>query len=422
MSAMNSSGPLGGKRAAGVGVSLVLLSGCGLFADIGDLEYGSGGAAATSTTPSSTGPGIPASSSTESSSSSGAGGEGANGAGGDTSTSTTTTTTSSSSDGGGGAGQTGSGGEGGVLDPGEQCGNGVDDDDDDLVDCEDDECTGEGWSCVEYPSGQGFGGTVAYAYGTPDDPPECAPGWTEIARGGIGAVTASPAECTACSCDAATGGTCNATLNGYNLDASCTTLSNQITVSGNGATCGDVGDFAVASLLGVNNESVTGASCPASGGVPTVPEDAEFETPLVVCEMPAGGGCATGVCTPMPAAPFEPTRCVYKTSGGNCNFVDPFTERVQIDTAISDSRGCGTCSCINLTGRTCTASTTVYAQDNCLGGSTSVAHDGGCVAASQTVASYMVEPIFTGGTCSPSGGAPTGGVVGTDEWTLCCQP
>jgi hypothetical protein len=407
-------------------VSLLALgaAGCGLLADVGDLEYGTGGASAASSSSGTTTSSSTSSSSTPTSSgnSSGPGGgegQGGGGAAGGNGPGPTSTSGSSGGDTSVGGSGGGDGGGGGVVDPGEVCTNGRDDDDDGLVDCEDDECGGKGYACVEFLAEQGFRGHVAYAVGTPDDPPSCPSGWTEIARGGTQA-SGSPATCTDCSCDTPSG-TCTASLSTYS-DTSCVTVNGSQVVTGSGADCLDVVDLSIAGAIGVNDESATG-TCPPMGGVATVPPDAEFDDPTVICEMAVGGGCAVGVCAPMPVAPFAPTRCVYRNMGGNCNAVDDlFPERITVETELADSRGCSACTCAAATGITCSATTTLYAGDGCLGGLTEVAHDGSCTVATQTFGSYRVNPTFSGGGCTPAGGLPSGGVSGSDEVTLCCQP
>lgn len=388
-------------------VAIGATAGCGLFTDVGDLEFGGGGGEPSATSATTTSGTLSTTGSTPGSTGSGDGGS--DGGGGGTTTST--------------ASQGGSGGAGGDEPLGERCTNGLDDDDDGDVDCLDADCLASGHACVEFPVEQGFGGRAAVVRAAPGASPTCPAGWTEIARGGTGGVTASPATCTACSCGAATGGTCSATLDRY-LDGGCGTSIGAIAVAGDAnAGCVDVLDTPVGSIAGLSDESASGGTCPASGGVPTVPDDALFAEEIVVCELPAGAGCTLpAVCTPMPAAPFDPLRCVYKLQGGSCNQLAPFTTEVELDRTIVDTRGCAACTCGGATGQTCTASTTVYATNDCAGGNAVAPHDGSCVGAALTVGSYRTTPVFAGGTCAPGGGGPAGGVGSDDAMTLCCLP
>jgi hypothetical protein len=163
---------------------------------------------------------------------------------------------------------------------------------------------------------------------------------------------------------------------------------------------------------------VAAASCPASGGEPTglAPR---FRAEGLVCTRPPGeDGCGAGeACAPREIdGPFERGVCVYREGDRRCP--QGFDERRVFARDMDDRRGCTRCTC-DVSGVSCTATTTLFDDDDCRRSAATVPHDERCMVA-PSVAALRVEVAGTG-SCQPRGGMPTGEVVeGDGKITVCC--
>lgn len=369
------------------------------FAGGGD--GGAGGATSAVTTPTT---------STSTTTASGEGGESADASvsvtvtsSGASTTSTTSSTTSSQS-------------SGQPLE--EDCANGVDDDGDDDVDCQDSTCEAAGYGC-ELAAPEGFEGPVALVRGPSAVPPSCGGNFPEeLIAGGIGELTAAPPTCTACDCQPPVDATCSSTLR-WTSDVLCALPLGSMEVTGSG--CVDVNDVTVMDGVVVDPPVVVGGDCEEVGGVATVPPFT-FEETVKLCGAPLGGGCDEGdVCVRQPESPFDERLCVYKLGDSTCAGAEPFTDLVEVHQDVDDQRGCTDCVCGAPTGLTCTAgSTALHASNNSCGGqAVVVAHDGSCESA-DSFRSIITDLEISGGSCSASGGAPIGTAFPTGPVTVCC--
>jgi hypothetical protein len=280
-------------------------------------------------------------------------------------------------------------------------------------------CTGD---CVIVPSG--WTGPVAWWEGS-GDAPDCTGAYTGAANDmGIG-LNAAPATCSACSCSAPTSQKCTATVSTYE-DSSCTDYCNSsIIVSGSGCTsfspCGSDGDPATNQFLSYT-WAVTGGSCTASGGSPTLPVSTwSMNARTCAYNASTGGTCASGTCYAPVSAPFANT-CVYQTGDTVCP--SAFMTKHLYYTGVDDSRSCTSCSCGSATG-SCSGSLTAWHNASCSDfPDIASISEGSCQeinTAFYDSKSLQANLSVTGGSCPASGGAPTGGAVQADPITVCCQ-
>jgi hypothetical protein len=92
-----------------------------------------------------------------------------------------------------------------------------------------------------------------------------------------------------------------------------------------------------------------------------------------------------------------------------------------------DTRDCSPCSCGPPVGSKCTSQISVYSNSTCSGIPVlDVTHgDEGCYNMMDGVAlgsKKASPPVYTPGTCEPSGGEPTGSAVETSPILVCCLP
>ncbi|MBW2529419.1 MAG: hypothetical protein JRI23_34905, partial [Deltaproteobacteria bacterium] len=316
----------------------------------------------------------------------------------------------------------GAGGTGGTP-CSETCDDGIDNDGNNLTDCEDPCCTD--WSCVDGTFSSWIGPVAVYT-GT-DQALSCPGLWPdEEIDGGTGSITAPPASCTSCSCSSPSGVGCSGSITVY-TGASCTGTSYGAALTG---SCQAVPS---ASLLHDSArgaaETASGGSCTPSGGVATVTPPT-YATRILLCGGPVlGAGCggAGSICTPPAPAGFDQTLCIYRNGNRTCSGLGPFTEKRSLEEEIVDTRDCSSCTCGTPTGASCSGGSTQvyypYTTTSCSGNSQSVSHNGSCTNLSGNPGRMDYTPgTATGGSCSPSGGAPTGGAYDGGLTTLCCIP
>lgn len=275
------------------------------------------------------------------------------------------------------------------------------------------ECKG-GLGCApELP--EGWSGLAAL-YEGPDGELDCGEGSDAAIRGGVGELSA-PHTCSTCQCSLPAGVICTPpTVSIYN-----------------GVTCTEppvatlVVDANCPQTLGVVSVKTTvlsapaGGSCEPSGGVLTAPEPT-FEAFAVVCDAPreaAGEACGEGgACRVIPAPPFEPAFCVYKT--GNIPCPPSFPERRVVYGEVEDGRECTECDCGNPVGATCPDPLKGHTNASCGGGVLgSVPNDTLCHDIT-AFASINRDPPATGGSCAPVGGQAAGSAEPASPTTVCC--
>ncbi|MGK4007708.1 hypothetical protein WMF31_34140 [Sorangium sp. So ce1036] len=306
---------------------------------------------------------------------------------------------------GGTATTTASAGAGGA----EDCANGDDDDGDGAVDCADESCSG--FSCVAIPDG--WRGPGLLYDGPASAEIACPAGFSERVDVGGRGVEAT-ATCSPCSCGGPAGACGAPELTAY-LDDRCNRRLTSATVPP--GECFSFGaDLPFESYRAAPPDA---ASCEASGGEPTGPAP-RFRAEGLVCARPPGeDGCDAGeACAPREIdGPFERGVCVYREGDWRCP--QGFDERHVFARDMDDRRGCTRCTC-DASGVTCTATTTLFDDDECRRQAATVPHDERCLENAPSAVALRVEVAGTG-SCQPRGGMPTGEVVeGDDKITVCC--
>lgn len=253
-----------------------------------------------------------------------------------------------------------------------------------------------------------------------------------------GAPDGAPLSCSACACSSST--------------ATCT-LPATVTVSASPVCPGEAGDAGAP----VDPPSAWDGGCTTNDEIAAAPCDGGPCLATVGPMAPLDGGCA-------PVQPVVPRvitwtavafACAGDTNHGAC--VDPSTICVPPpppkfsvcvsrdgDDAIvecpagypqrsvfylggDDNRGCSPCECGPPQGDACSSLVSIYADDACsvqTGAVTAGSSGPVCVsvpADSPPGSRQASAPVYTPGTCQPSGGEPTGSIEPQYPVTVCCQ-
>ncbi|MEZ4223060.1 MAG: hypothetical protein R3B13_19105 [Polyangiaceae bacterium] len=327
----------------------------------------------------------------------------------------------------GSAGASGSGsGSGGIFTAGEDCSNGVDDDGDGDVDCMDTDCSLAGYRCVTLPP-VGFDGPVVVGSGANLGP--CTGAYPVEELVGGDSVVVDPTLCGSCSCGALVGGICD--LNDVTLeyfgDGSCsppvrwTKKPTSSCFTSTFAHCVS-GCAYPSSARAIFGAPKGGMSCQANKGPDTFPTP-KWKTNIRACSALWGKGCGASQCLPPASGEFSRT-CIY-AKGAVPSCPAPYSERTLMQTGFDDKRACGVCSC-KVSSASCTGTITDHLASDCSGSGTAVGSSCTPVTVSGGVSydtrSIGVSGLDVAGSCTPSGGTPSGGVAATDTITLCCLP
>lgn len=337
--------------------------------------------------------------------------------------------------------------------PVEDCANGVDDDNDGSVDCEDPDC--QDYMCSP-PAPPGWLGPFVYYEGSAQGFPACPPGYPggnqgiDELVGGTGIPSPPPQAMCTCSCDPPANPTCKIPSQLTVLDATCANQANcgaLLNISGNcmGASFSQGGQNTCGANAGALCNAGTGP-CNVSVSTPqptvtgtcipqhtTVIPQVDFLNAVHLCggAAPSNGGCGGGkTCVPKAPLPFDDKLCVAVNGDTTCTTAAPYLVKQEgFATAIDTSQlQCSACNCGALTGASCTANLEIYSdtvQGVC---STLVAsfplgtcHD---VPGNPTLGNTkIVNPVITNaGACAPSGGVPQGLPQLTGKYTICCLP
>lgn len=285
-----------------------------------------------------------------SSSGSGAGGSPA------TSSSSSTSSTGSSSAAGGDAG------DDGCSAKMEDCTNGVDDNCDGKIDCEDPQCAVQGYACVAAaPSGW----TVVDF--TPSTQPACPAGY-----GGETKVEQAPSsgDMCACTCGAPQTNPCTQGMfsvqyghtvcggNTFSLtsDGSCDAIGGKI---------GHTSSTPYSDGIGTPLPATT-VTCDATAKLPALTMGASGRS--CAPSGPGGMGCTGGgACQPkVPGG----EQCIQAAGDMPCPDMKSFTKRyvVYAPSDIKDTRSCGTCACSSKAASCSNAKLTTFTTSDCSGG------------------------------------------------------
>lgn len=340
------------------------------------------------------------------------------------------------SDAGGSSGNGGTGALGGAPDGGnagaENCLDGKDNDGNGYIDCADSACSSAGYTCEPSPppGWQGYFRAAGAAYDTTTPPPTCPNGSPPVKLPS----EPVPASCSQCTCGAMQGATCGQAhllcSNSTDCSGSATDLSSQL------QSCSQAGSPSQMSCR-MQAVQVTGVgTCTPSGGQLQATD--MWARWLYVCGAPGtvGGGCVPGKsCAAPGGGAYSGTVCIRKSGEQNCP--PGWTTKMTGYQDGTDARGCTPCACKpDAASVACsTGQYTFYDHGDCsacqawqlLCQSRENVHSTACVDVSNIAsgtswgAQRTADPAPAGGTCTPSGGAPTGSVQTTGAVTYCCR-
>jgi hypothetical protein len=298
----------------------------------------------------------------------------------------------------------------------EDCSNGVDDDGDGKVDCADDDCSAR--SCLG-AAPDGWSGPAVLYVGS-DKAPACIGAYpSEALRGGVD-VSASAAECSACSCSQAAPG-CSTFLGfGAGAQANCSDAACKAQID---SSCVELSSSCLNGLATgyVQTELPPGAASCMPSAQSAVVADPAFGQHVLACAASElrRGGCGPGnLCAP--AAPFTGPYCIVQPGDLACP-AGPYSDKRVYFTAIDDSRDCSACTC----GSDCSYTWKIFddADTSCQTPLATKTSAGECVMVTPSSSKLRFGVEITGaGTCTPSGGQPTGSAAASGPVTACCMP
>jgi hypothetical protein len=246
----------------------------------------------------------------------------------------------------------------------------------------------------------------------------------------------APAVCSQCQCGTLTGAQCAPRISCSTTSRSCSGATDWTAYFANGL-CDKNGSPAQLSCEASSSTVTNPGSCAPSGGTYTNLSQL-FDGLLDVCGSSlAGGGCSAGrVCVTRATGTYASPLCIRKagdpsqTPGLSCPAgwgTKPFAVGYQGGV---DQRGCTPCQCTP-GGETCGAPTyTFYDYDDCT--SCGIGCDGPITVneACRDVSVLLDQGSWSAkltavpaasGSCTPSGGQPTGSVKGQGAVSFCCQ-
>jgi hypothetical protein len=353
------------------------------------------------------------------------GGSAAGGASSGTSTSSGSSTGGTASSSGGGT--TGSGGSSSSGGGSEDCLDGVDNDGNGLVDCADPGCQPEFECVAEAPTPwAGYYRVASATYPAASTLPCPDSATPEVVFQGPG----SAAQCGACSCGGLTASCSYPEMGWWVNSNNCNGAAGQNLAPGDGdchafaQNCGATCDNDQRAML-TQDSALVAASCPPSGGAPTI--GALWSDEHHACKLadPSGGCSAGTVCVAKPAAPYDTAVCVRQDGQHACptgfpNAIDAYGDAV-------DDRACSACDC-DTSGVSCGAGKVVVSDDDaCAGGTNADLDVMGATCYSmqnlldESAGSYKSVPGAVMGMCTPTGGQPSGAVTPSGPVTFCCQ-
>jgi hypothetical protein len=326
----------------------------------------------------------------------------------------------------------------------EDCTNGIDDNCDGKIDCEDPLCQ-PAFACTPAVPTGWLGPVELWQGATPAAAPACDLGYATPVDLHAGTLTAQAAACS-CTCGA-TGQTCSLP-GGFFRQTDCSGSCAAVTPDPAGGctpvpanTCGSEGSFLASGAL-----TPTGGTCAPSPVVRSL-QPAAWSAAARVCTYAATdapGGCTTGSCVRAPsggAGTFGAKECVYSTTmpaPTACPAAYPTGPTVTYS-GVTDTRDCdSTCACGAPTGGSCAGTVSLYGNfpdAGCTGAADTYAIGAACQCYGQVAcgtndlvalnnvpgfvrASYTVTP----GTCAaPPPPASTGTAVPTGPFTVCCM-
>ncbi len=288
----------------------------------------------------------------------------------------------------------------------ERCDDGLDDDDDGLVDCADaSDCAG--YVCSTSPTDDpAWLGPVLLR--DADDARACPPSFP----------TAGPdlrsvsTPCT-CACGAPTGESCRAKVTAHAASACGGT-----TTSATADSLACVPLAATATTASATGEA-RGGTCAASvSGGPDPGTDPVRKT----CEGTAGGGCADGDICLRPPGAADGQLCWYQVGDVACPPSLP-SRTILYDAAMAPACAGTACTCGASANGTCAGTVTLYDTDCTSANTASIPLTGACTAGLGTSGSIKIgtASVSAAGTCAPAAAFPVGALDGSAR-TYCCAP
>jgi len=287
-----------------------------------------------------------------------------------------------------------------------------------------------------------------------DGPPAMAPGCPTLfplqSYSGHGGLAAPAAICSPCTCGPPTGQSCtvgtfqgvgplfvtNKTCAQFMMGPACG-LSRTVIADGSCVitspipaglnTCGDLvnnqcpgGNQPCNVGAAVGPAQASGGACPASPQNPSKPP-ATWTTLGRACGYQGSTlGCAGGqMCLPATSAPYRPGICVSRA--GNFPCPPEFPNKHLYHDGFTDTRTCSPCTCGPVTGD-CSAMISLYNDSQCATQPIASIPAGGCadLTGNPGVLARKAVAQLTG-SCAAIPAQPSGGVVGENPVTYCCQ-
>lgn len=288
----------------------------------------------------------------------------------------------------------------------EQCWDGVDNDGDGAVDCDDSECAAASFECV--PSVER---AVGWVIGANED---CPTGLESSALYSLDDLKYAPLVCE----QGCTVGCPSTIAVGRSQGSSCQNLQLQnIPI-----------EACTADTLSSANtrQAITPkAVCKATVSIATRPQP-EWLPRHKICTAKAGGGCAKSGerCLPRPRTASAPACTVLPAGATECP-APYMNASTYFDGTTKDTRDCGIGTVACSASGSCEGKLNTYCNGTCAGSALEVASFGSCLSVCDKQVSYQPSALIpqTNATCKSSGAAtPTGGVTGTTPITVCCMP
>jgi hypothetical protein len=201
-------------------------------------------------------------------------------------------------------------------------------------------------------------------------------------------------------------------------DGGCTTNEATSDVNCDGGTC--IQSVTAGSL------TLTESCAPIS---PPVPQDVTWTVFAYTCEGQASGTCSDAGVVCVPKAPEGFTLCISREGDDDfykCPSDYPSGPAVYYEDA-TDTRMCDPCTCEPPGGSTCSSLVSFYTDDTCaeqIASVTATAASAMCAEippGSPLASKQASTPLYTPGSCKPSGGGQLGSVQPNHPITFCCQ-
>jgi len=290
---------------------------------------------------------------------------------------------------------------------------------DDAPNTLDDGALPDGNCCISVPAG--WDGPFAVWAGA-SAPPNCEGAYAGAPTDYHGGTLSAPAAtCAACGCGAPTGETCTSTIQMY-TDGACTTKCGAPINVSNGCTafgpCGVDGDPQSES----STDAVTPGTCAPTGGAPTVPSATWSEAARACPYSGTTSSCGGGTCYAEVSSPFVGP-CISQAGSATCPAA--FPNQTIVYTGDSDSRGCSACACSASSGGSCNNYIQFWHNTSCSDFITTNGLPPNLSCADTYTSMYVASSVkggltVVGGSCTPSGGQPTGSASPSGPVTICC--